>query len=296
MKHRPIIFIHHFNHSYLPLSLWQARKSNPDSEIILIGDGWNSHFDFLVEHVHASAYRKSADEFARHFQNFSTNPSDFERICIERWFILEEFMKARGIEQCLYLDSDILQFGNIEEDARRFSSFGMTVAGISGHSNFINRMEDLSEFCAFIRNAYTGENALQTLENKYKKFRETHEAGGISDMTFFTEYREEFPDRILDIGKPIEGMTYDIAMAYIEFSRNENGIKKVEKQNDGRLQVFMRGEGTVEMRSLHFQGEAKKYMKAHLFGTPLALEVIYRLNQFYLFGQKIWRKLFRIFL
>jgi hypothetical protein len=293
MKQRPIIFIHNFNHSYLPLSLWQARKSNPDSEIILIGDGWNAHFDFLAEHVRAADYRKSASEFARHFVNFSTNPSDFERICLERWFILDEFMQSRGIEQCLYLDSDILQFGNIMEDARRFSSFGMTVAGISGHSNFINRREDLSDFCRFIMESYTRENAHNILEEKYRKFREKHEAGGISDMTFFTEFRELHPDRILDIGEPIEGMAYDIAMSYIEFSRNENGIKKVEKLPDGRLEVFMRGEGTVELRNLHFQGEAKKYMKQHLFGTPFSLEIIYRLNMIYLLGQRVLRKIFK---
>ena len=293
MKHRPIIFIHYFNHAYLPLSLWQARKSNPDSEIILIGDGWNAHFDFLAEHVAASDYRKSASEFAQNFINFSTNPPDFERICLERWFILDEFMKSRGLEQCLYLDSDILQFGDIVEDASRYSSFGMTVAGISGHSNFINKREDLSDFCRFIKEAYTKENAHQILEEKYRKFRESHEAGGISDMTFFTEYRALHPDRILDIGEPIEGMAYDIAMSYIEFTRNENGIKKVELLPDSRLQVFMRGIGFVEMRNLHFQGEAKKYMKEHLFGTPVTLEIIYRLNIIYLFAQKVLRKLFR---
>jgi len=293
MKHRPIIFIHYFNHAYLPLSLWQARKSNPESEIILIGDGWNAHFDFLAEHVAAADYRKSASEFAQNFINFSSNPSDFERICLERWFILDEFMKSRGLEQCLYLDSDILQFGNIGEDASRFSSFGMTVAGISGHSNFINKREDLSDFCRFIMDSYSKENAHQLLEEKYRAFQESHSAGGISDMTFFTEYRALHPDRILDIGEPIEGTAYDIAMSYIEYTRNENGIKKVELLPDSRLQVFMRGIGYVEMRNLHFQGEAKKYMKEHLFGTPLTLEIIYRLNIIYLFVQKVLRKLFK---
>lgn len=291
---RPIIFIHQFNHSYLPLSLWQARKSNPETPVYLIGDRWNAHFDFLVEYVPASAYRKSADEFARHFKNFSTNPSDFERVCLERWFILEEFMRQKRIEQCLYLDSDILQFGNVEEDANRFSGFGMTIAGISGHSNFISRLSVLTDFCQFILKSYTKTNALSILERKYHKFRENHSEGGISDMTFFTEYRKENPDRILDIGNPLQGKAYDIAMAYIEYSRNENGIKKVDRRPDGRITVFQRGHGDVEMRSLHFQGEAKKTMKAHLFGTPPALEVIYQVNRLYLIFQKIIRKAIRL--
>lgn len=289
---RPIVFIHSFNHSYLPLSLWQARKSNPEAEIFLIGDGWNAHFDFLVEHVNASDYRKSADAFALHFKNFSTNPSDFERICIERWFILEEFMRERGFESCLYLDSDILQFGDVETDASRFAAYGMTVAGISGHSNFISNRKDLQDFCQFILEAYTCPGAHQKLEQQYIEFRKTHPAGGISDMTFFTGFREKFPDRILDIGIPGGGIAYDIAMSYIEFCRNENGIKKVNRTPDGRLMIFQRGEGEVELRSLHFQGDSKRFMKAHLFGTPVSLELIYRLNQVYLFIQKVLRKLF----
>lgn len=95
---RPIIFIHQFNHNYLPLSLWQARKSNPESPVYLLGDGWNAHFDFLVEHVPIRNYRKKADEFARHFRNFSTNPPAFELVCLERWFILEEFMRDRVLK------------------------------------------------------------------------------------------------------------------------------------------------------------------------------------------------------
>jgi hypothetical protein len=182
----------------------------------------------------------------------------------------------------------------VEEDARRYAAFGMTVAGISGHSNFINRREDLSDFCSFIRDSYTRDNALEILEEKYRLFRETHEAGGISDMTYFTEYRQKYPDRVLDIGKPDAGIAYDIAMAYIEFTRNENGIKKVELLSDGSLQVIQRGVGEVELRNLHFQGEAKKFMKAHLFGTPLSLEIIYQLNAIYLLVQRIWRKLISI--
>jgi len=289
---RPIIFIHRFNHSYLPLSLWQARKSNPGAPVYLIGDGWNAHFDVLVEHVPMASFRKKADEFARHFRNFSTNPPEFELVCLERWFILEEFMRERGIDQCLYLDSDILQFGNAEEDGRRFSGFGLTVAGISGHSNFVSNLENLSDFCRFISASYTGENAHEVLEEKYRKFRATHDAGGISDMTFFTEFREQNPDLVLDIGNPIQGMAYDIAMAYIEFARNENGIKKVWQRADGRPVILQRMAGEIEMRSLHFQGEAKKYMKRHLFGTPVALEFLFQLNRFYIIVQKVWKKAF----
>ena len=142
----PIIFIHNQNSSYLPLSLWQARKSNPETEVILIGDSGNAHFNYLVNHVDKSQYSKRADEFAKKFVNFSTNSHEFELICLQRWFILEEFMRQNNLEKCLYLDSDILLFGNVKSEIHRFRFFGMTIAGISGHSNYINDIEVLAEF------------------------------------------------------------------------------------------------------------------------------------------------------
>ena len=287
---RPIVFIHSFNHPYLPLSLWQARQSNPDSEIFLIGDGWNAHFGFLVTHINAAQYSTSAREFASHFKNFSTNPHHFELVCLQRWFILEEFMKAKGFENCLYLDSDILLYGNSTEDGQSYSSFGMTISGISGHSNFINKLGDLREFCSFIREAYVKPNGLQILEEKYRLFRETHEAGGISDMTFFTSFKEKFPDKILDISKPLNGMVYDIAMAYIEFFPNENGIKKVERELDGKIKIRQRGVGEIELRSLHFQGEAKRFMKAHVYDFPAMLWLLHGFNKGYLLFQRILKK------
>jgi hypothetical protein len=289
----PIIFIHNQNSSYLPLSLWQARKSNPASEVILIGDDDSSHFGFIVRHADKKDYFQGASEFAKRFRNFSSNPHDFELICLQRWFILEEFLILNGIEKCLYLDSDILQFGDAAEDSDRFSAFGMTVAGISGHSNFIYRTETLTDFCNFIMKSYDGPEAISVLEKKYAEFQEKHDAGGISDMTFFVEYKELHPDRIIDIGNPIQERMYDISMNYIEYVQNNHGMKVARKAKNGKVYVRHNIEGMIQMQSLHFQGEAKKIMKKHLFSWSPTLEVIYQLNRLILLYQKIRNKFFR---
>ena len=109
----PIIFIHNRNNDYLSVSLWKVRQTNPDSEIILIGDSQNAHFGMMVTHVHKKQFSKGADQLARHFVNFSTNPHDFELICLQRWMILEEYMKAKGMDSCLYIDSDVLLFDDV---------------------------------------------------------------------------------------------------------------------------------------------------------------------------------------
>jgi len=288
----PIIFIHNRNSSYLPISLWKARQSNPDSEIYLIGDVQNAHFGAIVSHVYQSRFFKKANEFAKKFKNFSSNPHHFELICLQRWMVLEEFMKAKNISSCLYIDSDVLLFDDIQSDARRFSDFGMTVAGISGHTNFVNGLTTLPAFCGYIENSYTDENSIDILSQKYLKFKETHTAGGISDMTMFTEFREANPGKVLDIAEPLAAKIFDITITYTKGVRSENGIKKIEWKAGIPFAETTENE-KVELRSLHFQGESKSMMKSMAQINSLTFNAIYQINLVYLFGQKVWNRIFR---
>ena len=288
----PIIFIHSRNHNYLPLSLLKAKESNPGSDVILLGDGQNAHLGSIVHHFHHLKYAKQATELAKVFVNFSTNPSDFELICLQRWMILLDFLDENKIDQCLYLDSDVLLFDEMVSDAQRFQTYGMTVAGISGHTNFIHGRNTLERFCKHIQNAYTQPEARLILEDKYKVFRQYHEAGGISDMTFFTEFRAENPVSILDISEPIEGRMFDITIAYTHGVKAENGIKKLTWEENRPYAESLTGD-EIEMRSLHFQGDSKRYMKQMAGNLSVTGESLYQLNTQYVLGQKVWNKLIR---
>ena len=288
----PIIFIHSRNHNYLPLSLLKAKESNPGSDVILLGDGQNAHLGSIVHHFHHLKYAKQATELAKVFVNFSTNPSDFELICLQRWMILLDFLDENKIDQCLYLDSDVLLFDEMVSDAQRFQTYGMTVAGISGHTNFIHGRNTLERFCKHIQNAYTQPEARLILEDKYKVFRQYHEAGGISDMTFFTEFRAENPVSILDISEPIEGRMFDITITYTHGVKAENGIKKLTWEENRPYAESLTGD-EIEMRSLHFQGDSKRYMKQMAGNLSVTGESLYQLNTQYVLGQKVWNKLIR---
>lgn len=287
----PIIFIHNRNHSYLPLSLWNTRQTNPKSDVILLGDRENAHFGSFVHHFHHRQFARQANELQNVFVNFSTNPSDFELICLQRWMILLEFLEANQIDQCLYLDSDVLLFDEIGSDAQRFQNFGMTVAGISGHTNFIYGRETLALFCRHILDAYVQPDGIAMLEDKYKLFRLSHQAGGISDMTFFTEFRASNPDLVLDISEPIESKMFDITITYTHGVKAEGGIKKLIWRENKPYAELLNG-SEVEMRSLHFQGDSKLYMPQMVGNQPLSFQALYQLNKGYLLGQKIWNKIF----
>lgn len=288
----PIVFIHSNNCDYLPLSLWKARQSNPRQRVILIGDENNRHFSLLVEHFHQKDFSRQSDAFSKLFVNFSTNSHDFELVCLQRWFILKEFMEAQGLDECLYMDSDVLLFADVNESKPRFRTQGMSICGISGHTNFVRKRSTLSAFCDFIHQAYAKPGGLAELEEKYRIFRQTHEAGGISDMTFFVEFQQAHPEQILDLSAPHEGQMYDIAMAHFPDIENDRGIKTIRFEN-GKPYCRHKSLGPIEMKTLHFQGAAKFAMKEHLVPGSWVLDLLYTANKLYWLGQKAWRRLRR---
>jgi hypothetical protein len=84
----------------------------------------------------------------------------FEFVCIERWFILYEFMITHKIDKCVILDSDILIFSNLTAVKEAFPDHDMTWTGFSAHINFINDISALKQFCDFFLGCL---NAVQDL-------------------------------------------------------------------------------------------------------------------------------------
>ncbi|MBP2660315.1 MAG: hypothetical protein H6Q69_3347, partial [Firmicutes bacterium] len=67
----PIVFMHYGDSEYLQYSLLQAKKSNKDSDIILIGDDSNNKYSF-VKHANIND-SQSGQDFAKIYQHMSFN-------------------------------------------------------------------------------------------------------------------------------------------------------------------------------------------------------------------------------
>ena len=119
----PIIFIHTGYSSYLEFTLRQAKFTSPSSEVILLGDDANASLGSVVRHVNIRQYSKGASEFEKVYQHFSTNPYNYERFCLQRWFMLEEFMRSSGYQEVFVCDSDVLMYADINDiNAGMFST------------------------------------------------------------------------------------------------------------------------------------------------------------------------------
>jgi hypothetical protein len=261
----PIVFIHSGNSSYLFDTFYQLKQSNIDVPAYLIGTKESRVYNSMILHVDISDYMEEANNLASFYKHFSTNSSDFELICIQRWFILKDFMIKEGIEKCMYLDSDVLMYGNIKALYPLYESYGMTICGISGHTNFLN-INTLTAFCQFIKHYYTASEGVRMLEHHYKEFIAAHGMGGISDMTFFTWFALEFPSNVCNLDTPDESSCFDTSLQNGEESFIMEGKFKKILLRHNKPYCIRRSDGkAVLFHTLHFQGgDTKKRMQDYV--------------------------------
>jgi hypothetical protein len=189
MEQENIIFLHKGDSWYLSYALNQAKKSNPNANIFLLGDNSNNKY-YNIHHYNITDYSKNADSFAHIYQHFSTTDYNHELLCIQRWFIWMEFMQAHNLNSALLPDTDVLIFQDLKEFYNKIEiDFHFSKASI-GYMGFVyfKNANYLKKICEFFTELYSKPESLKRLEDKYKGWLSEHEIGGVSDITLFYEY------------------------------------------------------------------------------------------------------------
>ena len=188
-----LIFIHQGpTPDYLKIALEQARLSNSQAPIWLLGDRahslpacWRIQQKRLTELTSPALM-----QFISRYYHVSTNPLEFERFCFQRWFYIAELCRMENIQRAVAIDSDCMCFVPAEE---LFALFAPT-PGIhicrsgSPHCTLINgSLQPLLDFF------------LQTFEPAKKSSYEARMACGqpdglswvLSDMFVMRDYLTE---------------------------------------------------------------------------------------------------------
>ncbi len=288
----PVVFIHKGNSSYIYNTLYQLKQTNPLVRIYLLGTEESRVYEPLAETIHIDSLSEEANVFAGIYKHYSTNAESFELMCIQRWFVLKAFMIQKNIQRCLYLDSDVLVYDDVQRLSEAHAPAGMTLCGISGHTNFIDQ-NVLIDFCAFIFDSYTGVDALNALEEHSHAFVAKHGVGGVSDMTLLTKYAEKNPHKVENIyiknGLPTYDPSLEVGEEYFEM---DNGQKKIIFNGLKPYGILKSEQKPVLFYTLHFQGaKAKSTMLKYIPVKSVLFWGMYlKYNCIYYF-QKIKNKL-----
>ena len=263
----PLIFIHQGYSDYLNYTLRQAHFSNPDAEIILIGDEFNDKFDF-VKHYRIEDYQGNADSFAEVYLHMSFNSYDFELICFKRWFILEDFMIQRRLQGAFVFDTDVMIYSDLTamtESLLASGSNGFAVTGESALSPHVIfwQAQTLSTFNQFLLDSYSIPEVMEKYQQKWMHHVSNNLAGGICDMTalylFNSQTAQVQYQNLLKIENDAvfdHNINESNNLTGNEFVK-ARGQKKIVWHNNQPYGIRTSNDREIRFHALHLQGHAK---------------------------------------
>lgn len=290
----PLIYIHKGYSWYAPLALCNGRRF-ANSEVYYLGDRFGCA---VARACGANAwslndFRSGADRFAKIYHHHSELGFDFELFCIQRWFILADFMEAKGLESCIYLDTDILLTKNIAEEQASTLGFGLVYAGYSAHLCCVNQVSALRQLCNYIIDLYLNPLAEKRMIDWHREVVADCGSSGVADMTLFHWFQKDYPEVLGDYPAIFGDSPFDVSLEEIcGFQADENGFKRLVWANGRPSAVAVDGR-LIPLASLHHQGRGKVRLSqnAASLGSLSFLQTVLgkNLDVFY----RAWRKFLR---
>lgn len=289
-----IIITHKGNPTYLKFVLAQLKETNPDANIVLMGDSSNNEYPF-VKHVMLEDYFHGAKEFEKVYQHKNITPYGFELFCYQRWFCVYEYMLENNLKDVISLDSDVLVYDNLQElyeFVNRFKFSVRTTAfpdnsfGDAGPPLAYFKIEKLKDLCDFFIESYKNPNYLELLDKKVDYQRNLYESVcGICDMNqvyFFTKMQSE--GDYFDLSNIIELNNKKIKidstiLDSTEFEEKDKH-KNIQIINKKAYALLKNINEMIEFPLIHFQGycpvNIKKWIPDYYIGKKYKLALLNR--------------------
>lgn len=256
----PIIYFHKSHSYYLHAALLKARMTNPNRDIILLGDETNARYSF-VRHYNIKDYMNYANEFAKVYEHHSPNPFAFELMCFQRWFVIKEFVCKNIGGAFLYCDTDTLLFTDITEDLKTWVDYSFTICRTGTPCFTYFNKGEIEKFTDFIYRLYSSMEGRDLIRTYAKRLRDEKKRYGISDMTAFMAYERCQGVKCLHVDSIVNGTCYghnyrDRNDGY-EMRDNHYNVK----EGPGIPScLFLPTNEIVKFKGLHCQGGMKKRM------------------------------------
>lgn len=276
-KNLPIIIVHTGDSFYLEPALLQARKFNPQNPIYLISDSSTDHYDF-VEHIDIAEYMTSAEKLGEVYVHMSINPYHYELFCMQRWFVILEFVKKQGFTHFLCIDSDVMLYCQVDEVFEKWFKYDLTICQPEGPQYTLFNKDSLEKFCDYIYSHYAE-------EDKLAEVKEWHQHRGISDMTFFNYYAQQPTIQVFNTAQIVDGTCFEYNMKVPQGFEMQGRLKKIY-WNDGIPYGKEVATGKlIRFNALHFQGGVKHKLNQYIY-RDLPLKTRCRKNILWFFNGK----------
>ena len=252
--------------SHLNCALLQARWWNPGREIFVIGDAECQAALVVpgVEFVPIDSFRSSAGKLREVYLHLSSNSPKFEIFCLERWFVLRDFLHQRQLGSVWHFDSDVLVYEDLSGEDTRIASVDFSYSKISGHSAYF-RINALDQLCSFILENYHAEPQTRWLQASYEESLAANDPDGISDMFFIRKFTKIEGMRSVDFFAQAAGVpVFDSNIRFSEGYEMDGDLKRITFRDQQPHALEITTQQLQRFATLHFQYSAKQQMPRFL--------------------------------
>jgi tetratricopeptide (TPR) repeat protein len=270
-KGLPIVFIHRNlgvdarQRTAIEYCLAQARRTNPLSPIYLIGDMYN-RYPFIKNELMLD-YFERAFAFGKIYRHIAQSIRyDYLLFCFQRWFVLLEFMRAKKIERCLHIDSDVMLYTDVTEQIQSFPSFDLFLSAhpdfaVSGHYNYIGSQGALEALCNYIFDVFTREPMDDAILTPFQDAVWRSRTGYITDMSGLEECRDYGILNIRDLSAIRDGSVYDANVNSADGFVMRAGLKAIDWVDGIPFGTLRETGKKIRFHALHFNNNAKRYIR-----------------------------------
>ena len=275
----PIVFIHRGYADYLVQVIQQAVRTCGAANVYLLGDeanrdcceNWFAIEDFVSE---------DCLRLEKAYVHYSYTGEQYERFCLQRYFILSGFMEYHGWSEAYLCDSDLLIFEALASQPMDQYDAAFSVCEYpvyfgecaSPHCSYWKR-EHLEDFTGYLLDIYEHRRELIETIYQYHGDHDVLWVSAICDMVWLTGWKQQKVKqgmRFLNMNEPIEmngekvvwdhnlSVSDNAHMGEYAYRRSLH-MKKVSFQIH-KPYFFLQSGGKVRALTLHCQGGKKKYV------------------------------------
>ncbi len=286
MKNNPIIFCHYGDSKYLKYVFECAKVSNPNSEIILLGDPSNQRVarnhgvkHFLLKDYDFGDDLKTFDQVyeliaTKEFDAFK-HGEDWNKFVFRKWFILNNFLVKQGIERFWHFDSDNMIFTDLSTLEHKYAHLDCTV---QCHGNcmkgFFTNQKIIERYIKKINEVFARHDFINSFKDKISK---STGPACITEMTIYEIFDKEESFKSVRLSPIVDDSSFDDLICRSDGMQMEKlplgeDSKVVFMNIDGRFICKEESSGKpVEMHALNlswtpiyiYQAILKHYKKNH---------------------------------
>lgn len=202
---------------FLVTTLKQARQWN--DRVVLLGGprvrGYASQAQVEYYDYFKNYYAGVQDFVGKHYVQLSGYSKSYDIAVMERYFVLRDFMIKHNVDVLCNLDSDVMVYCDLSEEASKFpvDMFGAYCIPLvqfkyrlsaSAHTSFFTKT-GIVKFCEFMIASYTELERFAVLKEKWDWHVKENKPGGVCDMTHLYLFAQEFPSKVYNLTGEVLG-------------------------------------------------------------------------------------------